>query len=100
MTFEKLYLDQWLPELAEIWRAVKPDSPPANLTVEAPARQPADNAVAGQLAVLCKRPRLAGVRRHLPAQRRGRPLPLPGVRCGRREHLALCLLADGTVEPR
>ncbi|MCF2131835.1 alpha/beta hydrolase [Strepomyces sp. STD 3.1] len=54
VTFEKLYLDQWLPELAGIWQAVDtgraiPPTPP----VEVPPGQPADNPVAGQLAVLC-----------------------------------------------
>ncbi|WND34127.1 alpha/beta hydrolase [Streptomyces sp. BB1-1-1] len=54
VTFEKLYLDQWLPELAEIWRAVETGQPlPQTSPSEVPARQPADNAVAGQLAVLC-----------------------------------------------
>ncbi|WP_254394687.1 alpha/beta hydrolase [Streptomyces sp. AC512_CC834] len=53
VTFEKLYLDQWLPELAEIWRAVETGGPLPPASPSAPPRQPADNAVASQLAVLC-----------------------------------------------
>ncbi|WP_399884301.1 alpha/beta hydrolase [Streptomyces sp. BBFR51] len=52
-TFEKLYLDQWLPELASIWRAVATGGPLPPASPPAPPREPADNAVASQLAVLC-----------------------------------------------
>ncbi|WP_026361251.1 alpha/beta hydrolase [Amycolatopsis nigrescens] len=54
VTFEKLYLDLWLPELAEIWRAVETGQPlPPTPPVEVPPGQPADNPVASQLAVFC-----------------------------------------------
>lgn len=55
VTLEKLYTDDWLPELLEIWRAVDTGGPlpPTTPVPPPPPGQPADNPVAAQLAVVC-----------------------------------------------
>ncbi|MFC3454839.1 alpha/beta hydrolase [Amycolatopsis speibonae] len=53
-TFEGMYTDAGLPQAAELWRAVETGEPlPEVPSSPPPPDQPADNAAAAQLAVLC-----------------------------------------------
>ncbi|WP_414942505.1 alpha/beta hydrolase [Amycolatopsis sp. cmx-11-51] len=53
-TFERMYTDAGLPQAAEMWRAVNTGQPVEPLpSTPPPPDQPADNAAAAQLAVLC-----------------------------------------------
>lgn len=96
ITAALLRSDAALPALAKLWHRLdvnEPESPAAGSGVDS------DNFAASYLAVVCGDSRWPGNGGDLPAQRRGRPGPLPDVRPVRGRHPAVRILAF-PVEPR